>query len=808
MGSNIRLGGTSALKLDLDGTTWFGGLTARLSITNTGAVPLTGWTLSFVSDVQIQGTPWGASISSTRRADGRFVYTLTGSGWGSALAPGASVTVGFNASRRGTNSGGLTSGDLFLGSPVAVTTGGASSAPPLPNPAPAPNPQPAPQPLPQPAPAPAPAPNPAPTPAPSPAPAPVPTPSPTPSPSPVPTGNAAVRVTVGGNLWNQGFTAQLTVTNTTASTLRNWSYSFESFQEISGTPWGVTYTATTAPNGLRRYTLSGAGWAASLAPGASVQVGFNGRQVVNIGSSGPLTAALLFDTRGPVAPAPPPAPTPVPVPAPTPAPAPLPAPVPTPTPPTNPAPTPTPNQPANYKDALDKSLRFYDAQRSGPLPSNNPIPWRGNSHLQDGRQGVYFGDDTPANLQTSLSLDLTGGFFDAGDTVKLGLPLAQALTTLAWGGQVFSRGYTASGETSDLLATVKWGTDYLLKCHGTDAAGNTTYFIAQVGDVDADHATWGPPETQTLRRPAMAVTPQKPGSDVSASSAAALASASILFRSNGDAAYADVLLKNAKSLYSFADTYRGKYSDSITEARNYYNSTGYYDELSFGAAWLSRAEKAAGRDGNAYLQKALDLYTSRIGGLGNGWTYNWDDASYGAAVMLAKDTGNSRISSDVQNWLNSWVQGTNGVKITEGGLRWISQWGSLRYAANTAFLAGVVADTITNPGGTYSQLATDTVDYIIGDNPRNFSYQVGTGNNYPIRVHSRAASGVDWNGFNANLANRHTLTGALVGGPTQPNDTSYSDVISNYVGNEAALDYNAGFTGALAFAAQRAALLA
>lgn len=42
--------------------------------------------------------------------------------------------------------------------------------------------------------------------------------------------------------------------------------------------------------------------------------------------------------------------------------------------------------------------------------------------------------------------------------------------------------------------------------------------------------------------------------------------------------------------------------------------------------------------------------------------------------------------------------------------------------------------------------------------------------------------------------NPHTLFGALVGGPGE--DDSYSDERGNFVQNEVAIDYNAGFTGA------------
>lgn len=596
-------------------------------------------------------------------------------------------------------------------------------------------------------------------------------------------GNGGLSVEVGGSRWWGGFTAELKITNGSGQDLQSWSYTFDSPHSISGAPWGATVTSTALGNGISRYTLSGAGWAAALKAGASVSVGFNGSQGSSIGNDGALTSAQLFSSSpSTVIPTPPVVVTPVVV-------------------------TPVVGNGTGYAEALQKSFLFYEANRSGDLDgATNRVPWRGDSGLNDGRDGVYFGDRNGANLQLGLSLDLTGGYHDAGDHGKFGMPLASTISSLAWGGIAFKQGYNATGQLDELLAAVKWGTDYLLKAHGTDAAGNTSFFVAQVGDVAADHALWSAPESQTIARPAMAVSAQKPGSDVTAASAAALASASILFRENGSIAYADELLRHAESLYRFADTYRGKYSDSITEVQGYYNSwSGYEDELSYGAAWLARATEAAGGDGSAYRQKALQLYNIEIGGLSNGWTHNWDDSSYGAAVLLAEDTGNAKIRSDVEGWLNSWVNGSNGVQITAGGLRFISQWGSLRYAANTAMLAGVYADSVTDPNGAYSQLATDTIDYILGDNPRNSSYLVGYGDNSPQQPHHRAASGVGWDGFRNGLPNENILYGALVGGPSQANDFAYADVRSDYIANEVAIDYNSGFTGALAFSAQRIA---
>ena len=69
--------------------------------------------------------------------------------------------------------------------------------------------------------------------------------------------------------------------------------------------------------------------------------------------------------------------------------------------------------------------------------------------------------------------------------------------------------------------------------------------------------------------------------------------------------YAKKLLKHAKELYTFADKYRGKYSDSIPNAASFYRSWGYQDELAWGAAWLYRATNDP-----SYLTKAEEIYSA------------------------------------------------------------------------------------------------------------------------------------------------------------------------------------------------------
>ena len=53
-----------------------------------------------------------------------------------------------------------------------------------------------------------------------------------------------------------------------------------------------------------------------------------------------------------------------------------------------------------------------------------------------------------------------------------------------------------------------------------------------------------------------------------------------------------------------------------------------------------------------------------------------------------------------------------------------------------------------------------------------------------------------WNAFSSPDPNFHVLTGALVGGPDE-ND-NYVDDRNDYIHNEVACDYNAGFQSAVA----------
>lgn len=58
-----------------------------------------------------------------------------------------------------------------------------------------------------------------------------------------------------------------------------------------------------------------------------------------------------------------------------------------------------------------------------------------------------------------------GGYYDAGDHVKFGLPMAFTVTMLSWGVTEFYEQIAMTGELEHALEAIKWGADYFIKAH-------------------------------------------------------------------------------------------------------------------------------------------------------------------------------------------------------------------------------------------------------------------------------------------------------------------------------------------------------
>ncbi|CAM0913407.1 unnamed protein product [Alopecurus aequalis] len=467
----------------------------------------------------------------------------------------------------------------------------------------------------------------------------------------------------------------------------------------------------------------------------------------------------------------------------------------------------------DYEEALRKSLLYFEAQRSGRLPHGQRVAWRDHSGLTDGlEQGV----------------DLVGGYYDAGDHVKFGLPMAFTVTMLSWSLLEYGADVAAAGELAHALESIKWGTDYFIKAH---TAPDELW--AEVGDGDTDHYCWQRPEDMTTSRQAYKVDREHPGSDVAGETAAALAAASMAFRETNPH-YAHLLLHHAQQLFEFADKYRGKYDSSIAEVKSYYASvSGYHDELLWAALWLHRATGRAG-----YLDYVVDN-AHEFGGTGWAITeFSWDVKYAGVQLLATRLLLNGEHSERHRATLQGYrakvehyvcaCMGRNAaaednVERSPGGMLYVRQWNNMQYVTSAAFLLSVYSGYLADAGAAVSTCAGEAVgaaevfgharaqvEYVLGSNPRGISYLVGYGSKFPARVHHRAASIVpykdrkefigcaqgfdDW--FGRRSANPNVVVGAIVGGPDRRD--RFRDDRENYMQTEACTYNTAPMVGMFA----------
>ena len=135
-----------------------------------------------------------------------------------------------------------------------------------------------------------------------------------------------------------------------------------------------------------------------------------------------------------------------------------------------------------------------------------------------------------------------GGYYDAGDNVKFGLPMAFTVTMMSWGILEYGKQMAAAGELRNAMDAVKWGTDYFIKAHP-----EPDVLYGEVGDGDTDHSCWQRPEDMSTSRQAFRIDPQNPGSDLAGETAAAMAAASLVFRGTYPG-YANLLLEHSKQV--------------------------------------------------------------------------------------------------------------------------------------------------------------------------------------------------------------------------------------------------------------------
>ncbi|CAK5275709.1 unnamed protein product [Mycena citricolor] len=481
-----------------------------------------------------------------------------------------------------------------------------------------------------------------------------------------------------------------------------------------------------------------------------------------------------------------------------------------------------------WGNLLGNLLYFYEAQRSGNLTGTNTrVPWRNSSCVNDGHD---------------VGLDLSGGYYDAGDYIKATFPLSFTLMSICWGGLDYGKGYDSTNQTAYLDAMVRYGLDYLIKAH---SAPSNLYVL--VGSTNLDDAYWGGDLNIPTDRPSYAVNDTHPGTDVAAGTAAAFAACSALYAGQGfggsysapaslkDTTYAATLLQHAQQLHSFAVNATGgqrTYQTSVPAVAQSYGSSTFGDELTISALFLAWANQST-----AYFQEALGYY-KQYQLAGQNSVFNWDSKTPGVFVLFSQ-IAQSSLSSLAGN-LGPWQTECeryfdyilNNQGSTRGGLLYYdgdSNDASLNPALNAAMLLERYSSMASSSGKmssyrvglAYWQIADPDAYYVLSElrpSPARLRageqshvrqvvllassampvflmsavpYVVGSNPNSPSNPHSAMASGGnDIGNIDTSPAEEaYVLYGAVIGGPDQHD--RFFDIRSDWPETEVALDYNA-----------------
>ena len=576
----------------------------------------------------------------------------------------------------------------------------------------------------------------------------------------------------------------------------------------------------------------------------------------------------------------------------------------------------------NYAEALQLALCFYDANKCGDeVGEDNYYSWRDDCHVKDGEiplqpmnpmpegfgrgktdeelgdgQDIGQGDDDPSlyvgvNMSQDFidenrkyldpdgngTLDLTGGWHDAGDHVKFGLPGSYSASTVGWGYYEFRDAYEETGLAGHVEDELRWINDYFMKATFLDDDDKVVAYCYQVGEGNNDHNYWCAPELQVdntvvassscaVKRPAYFATKEMPASDQCAGAAASLAVNYLNFKDT-DPTYAEENLKYAKALYDFAvETHTEEMSDGGTPRATslgydggFYTSSYDYDELAWAAVWLYYCTEnydyindIIAVDENTTNAKGAHPYTGYLKRImtdtgncwQNIWVHCWDTVWGGVFAKLAPVTNTARdwyifhwnlefwsgfseekaeqikagkvdpyIATTTHKYFGMddllWNQPmtydqikdlpdnkqvNNFIAKSPNGWAVVAGYGSARY--NTA--AGLQAMVYAKETGdlTFANWAKDQMEYILGDNPMGYAYEVGYEYSYASLPHHRSSHCSAKQSMEDPVNQVHTLWGALVGGPDLKD--YHLDETKEYIYNEVTDDYNAAFCGDLA----------
>jgi endoglucanase len=442
---------------------------------------------------------------------------------------------------------------------------------------------------------------------------------------------------------------------------------------------------------------------------------------------------------------------------------------------------------ALYMPLLNNAVLFFQAQRDGADVISSVLN-RQPSHLNDANAQVYEpptynaddileGELTPV---PSATVDVSGGWFDAGDYIKFvqTSSFAEALLLIT------------QRDTANLpegfAAEIRFGMDWLDKMW--DSETRTLYYQVGLGqgndETFADHDLWRLPEVDdTLegknarylrKRPAFRAAP--PGQLISPNLAGRMAATFALCYQvyhESDPAYADTCLQNAKTIFSSAETKNVTDLLSVSP-HGFYPESEWRDDLELGAVELYKAALLAGDErANDYLAQAAHWAKAYVDSDTTGYEmftgYDVSALAHAELYPLVIDKSGLEIQPDellddmqaqLDNALASIQDDPLQLGIPMG-------WDASSHAFGIAVIAGLYDDLAGVD--TYRTFELQQLNWALGENAWNESFVIGAGTHFPRCPHHIIA-----NQSGALDGTTPILLGAVVNGPNDAENLNQS----------------------------------
>ncbi len=371
---------------------------------------------------------------------------------------------------------------------------------------------------------------------------------------------------------------------------------------------------------------------------------------------------------------------------------------------------------------IKELMRFFPVQRCG---YTNPI----------GHQVCHIADATylvDGDKVLSETIDVTGGWHDAGDYVKFFNTTAVTTYTLLFAYDLnkvkLDFDYDKNG-VPDILEEVKVGLDWLLRAQTKD-----NRFITQVQNLQDHEVGWRLPEDDSLtfNRPAYIGI----GKNLIGIYSAALSLASRIWKKEfHDDEFSKICLESAEKYYKI----RNEVADIDSSGSGQYLDKSFKGKLALGASELYLSTKD-----RSYLKDAFEYATDEGG---NYW-WSYGDISTFAHYRLAKYDKSFKhlIKQSLIHFNKHSRDKLFGETVALG-------WGSNVTLLGTAIQASLYEKLSRRKH--YDSLKYTIRDYMLGRNQWGISFVSNVGKNYSKYLHHQIS-----------YLNKITLPGGFAAGAT------------------------------------------